>query len=128
MKRMTLLVSIVLLVMAAGQAAAQQQKDFMVYPSKGQNQQQTEMDKFECYSWAKQQTGFDPMATPTATSPPPPSSQASVGGGMVKGGAVGVLGGLAIGSLPGNAGKGAAIGAAAGEQVVFVVFGACLQQ
>lgn len=108
------LCAIVFLALPVGQAAAQQQQDFIIYPAKGQSQQQTEQDKFQCYEWAKQQTGFDPMAMPTASSPPPPDSQASTGGGMVKGGAAGALAGLAIGSLSGNAGEGAAIGAAAG--------------
>ena len=114
MKTWLIFLSVVLLALPAGQVAAQQQQDFIIYPAKGQSQQQTEQDKFQCYEWAKQQTGFDPMAMPTAGSPPPPASQASTGGGMVKGGAVGALGGLAIGSLSGHAGEGAAIGAAAG--------------
>lgn len=113
-RQFIILVSVAVLAMVAVPCLAQQQQDFIVYPAKGQSPQQTEQDKFECYSWAKQQTGFDPMAMPTATSAPPPDSQASTGGGMVKGGAVGALGGLAIGSLSGHAGEGAAIGAAAG--------------
>jgi hypothetical protein len=92
-----------------GQALAQQ--DFIVYPSQGQSQQKMEKDQFECHNWAKQQTGFDPRA---ASSSPPPDSQSSTTKGVVKGGAVGALGGLAIGSLSGNAGAGAAIGATAG--------------
>jgi len=115
MRRITLwMVSLVFLVMAGGPAMAQQQQDFIIYPSKGQSQQQTEQDKFQCYEWAKQQTGFDPMATPKTTSPPPPSAQGSTAGGAVKGGAVGALGGLSIGSIGGHAGEGAAIGAIAG--------------
>ncbi len=94
--------------------AAMQQGDFIIYPSQGQSAKKMEQDKFECYKWAKEQTGFDPMATPTATTPPPPGSQASVGGGLVKGGAVGALAGAGIGAIAGDAGKGAAIGAVAG--------------
>ena len=112
-RKMFIVLAVILVIAAAGKAAAQKQ-DFIVYPAKGQSQQQTEQDKFQCYEWAKQQTGFDPMAMPTATSAPPPDSQASTGAGMVRGGAGGALAGLAIGSLSGNAGKGAAIGAAAG--------------
>jgi predicted lipid-binding transport protein (Tim44 family) len=89
-------------------------QDLMVYPAKGQSSDQTEKDKFECYSWAKGQTGFDPMAMPTATRPAPQSSGASTAGGAVKGGAGGALGGLAIGAIAGNAKRGAAIGAASG--------------
>jgi predicted lipid-binding transport protein (Tim44 family) len=97
-----------------GHALAQQQGDFVIYPSQGQSAKKMEQDKFECYGWAKEQTGFDPMATPTATTPPPPASKSSVGGGMIKGGAVGALAGVGIGAIAGDAGKGAAIGAVAG--------------
>ena len=45
--------------------------DVFIYPNKGQSQKQQDKDKYECYGWAKQQTGFDPMAQPTATAPPP---------------------------------------------------------
>jgi hypothetical protein len=35
--------------------------EFVVYPAQGQSEEQTEQDKFTCYSWAEGQTGFDPM-------------------------------------------------------------------
>jgi len=84
----------------------------IIYPAKGQSADQTEKDKYECYRWAKGQTGFDPMQVPTATTPPPEQK-----GGLVKGAAVGAVAGLAIGAAAGNAGKGAAIGAASGGVV-----------
>jgi hypothetical protein len=82
----------------------------IIYPARGQSNQQTEQDKFECYSWAKQQTGFDPMQAQQA--PPPPKQGPT--GEVVKGAAVGAVGGVAIGAIAGDAGKGAAIGAAGG--------------
>jgi hypothetical protein len=85
--------------------------DLMIYPSKGQSQKQQEQDQSECYNWAKQKSGFDPMAAPTATAPPPDEGAPAR---PVRGAAVGALAGLAIGSLTGEAGAGAAIGAAAG--------------
>ena len=87
-------------------------QDLIVYPAKGQSQDQMEKDKFECYTWAKGQTGFDPMQMPTATSPPPQqeAQKGGVGRGAVRGGAVG----LAAGAIAGDPGKGAAIGAASG--------------
>jgi hypothetical protein len=87
-------------------------QDLIVYPAKGQSQDQMEKDKFECYTWAKGQTGFDPMKMPTASSPPPQqeAQKGGVGRGAVRGGAVG----LAAGAIAGDAGKGAAIGAASG--------------
>jgi hypothetical protein len=84
----------------------------MIYPAKGQNQDQMERDKFECYSWAKQQTGFDPMQVPTATTPPP--QQEAQQGGVLRGGARGAAVGVVAGAIAGDAGKGAAIGAASG--------------
>jgi len=100
-------------VLAADQASGQ---DLIVYPAKGQSQKQMEKDKFDCYSWAKQQSGFDPMQTPApAPAPPPPTGSAA--GGVVRGGAGGAALGAAVGGIAGGwsgAGKGAAIGALTG--------------
>ena len=87
--------------------------DFMIYPAKGQSAEQQKKDEFECYSWAKEQSGFDPMATYQTTSAPPEQQQtkASAGRGALGGAAAGaVIGGVASN----DAGKGAAIGAASG--------------
>ena len=90
-------------------------QDPIIYPAKGQSAEQMEKDKFECYSWARNQTGFDPMKVPTATSPPPQQeSGGSTAGGAVKGGLLGAGAGAAIGAIAGDAGKGAAIGAVGG--------------
>ena len=91
----------------AGPVLAQ---DVYIYATKGQGQQQQEKDKYECYNWARQQTGFDPMARPQATSPPPQQSSVGALGGAARGAAIGAVGG----AIGGDAGKGAAIGAAAG--------------
>ncbi len=82
------------------------------YPAKGQSPQQQSSDEGECFTWAKQKTGIDPMAVAGApTQAPGPA----VGGGQrVAGAAGGALGGLAIGAIAGDAGRGAAIGAVAG--------------
>lgn len=82
--------------------------ELYVYPAKGQSQEQMEKDKYTCHEWAKQQTGFDPMAASS------PSPTASSSGGVVKGAARGGLLGVAVGAIAGDAGKGAAIGAASG--------------
>ena len=77
-------------------------------------QRPLEKDQFECYSWAKEQTGFDPMQVPTATSPSPTrQAQRSTAGGAVRGGAGGGLLGAVVGAIAGGskwAKKGAAIG------------------
>jgi len=83
----------------------------IIYPAKGQSEQQMEKDKFDCYSWAKKQSGFDPMQAQQSQ----PSSSTS--GQVVKGAAVGAAGGAAIGAIAGNAGKGAAIGATSGALI-----------
>jgi hypothetical protein len=85
--------------------------DMMIYPSKGQSPKQQEQDQYECYDWAKQKSGFDPMAKPAATTPPPAEGTPAR---PFRGAAVGAVAGLAVGSLVGEAGTGAAIGAAAG--------------
>ena len=90
-------------------------QDLIVYPAKGQSQKQQEKDQYECYGWAKGQSGFDPMATPKATAPPP--AQEAPVGGVGRGAARGAVGGLAIGAIAGDAGKGAAIGAASGAMI-----------
>jgi hypothetical protein len=70
-----------------------------------------EKEKFECYTWAKQQTGFDPMQVPTASTPPP-QEQAGQGGAL-KGAAVGAGAGALI-KRKGSRSKGAVTGAVVG--------------
>lgn len=41
-------------------------QNWIVFPAQGQSQEQMERDKYDCYTWSKQQTGFDPMQ-PQAT-------------------------------------------------------------
>ena len=92
-------------------------QDLMIYPANGQSDDQMEKDKYECYTWAKGQTGFDPMQTPKASSPPPSQEKKSVGGAVAVGGALGAAGGAIIGGITGGSkrvGKGAAIGALSG--------------
>ena len=79
-----------------------------VYPAKGQSAEQIEKDKYQCYGWGKQQTGFDPMNPPAAS-----AGQANTGS-VVGGAAKGAAGGAVIGAIAGDAGKGAAIGEVTG--------------
>lgn len=82
-----------------------------VFPSKNQTKQKQKEDEFECYKWAMEQSGIDPLnlpkvqAAPVATGPD---------GSAVVGAAKGAAAGVAIGAIAGDAGKGAAIGAVAG--------------
>ena len=62
----------------AGQAGAQQ----FVYPAKGQSPQQQKSDEAACYTWAVQQTGFDPAKPPpqqAAATPPTTATGATPG-------------------------------------------------
>lgn len=112
-----LLIVLIILVFFTGSAFAQ---DFFVYPTKGQSLEQQKKDESECYQWAKQQTGFDPLQTPPQASAPPPQ-KGSKGPGMLEGAIIGGAGGAGIGALTSpsskrgsRAGKGALIGAGAG--------------
>src|SRR5436190_7567766 len=82
-----------------------------VFPAKNQSQQKQKEDEFECYKWAMEQSGIDPLNLPKVQAPPP---QTGPTGGAVKGSAKGAAAGVAIGAIAGDAGKGAAIGATAG--------------
>lgn len=84
----------------------------IVYPAKGQSSQQMAQDRFECHSWAVQQSGFDPSTGASASQPSQP--QGKKGRELLRGGARGAAAGAAIGAIAGDAGKGAAIGATAG--------------
>src|SRR5213078_5029564 len=60
-----------------GQAIA---ADLFVYPQKGQSPEQQNKDSYECYNWAKAQSGVDPGA------PPPPAQPGQRARGAVGGG------------------------------------------
>ena len=99
------------LILLSGAASAQ---ELVVFPAKGQSQEQMEKDKSDCYTWAKQQTGFDPMQPPQTAQAQPPQSQGP-SGDRVRGAARGAAIGAVVGEIANDdAGKGAAAGAAAG--------------
>jgi hypothetical protein len=86
--------------------------ELMIYPSGNQTPEQQEQDQFTCYRWAKDQSGFDPIAPPTVTEPPPQqqAKKGGVGRGLIRGAAIGVI----VGDSSSSAKKGAAAGAAIG--------------
>jgi hypothetical protein len=43
-----------------GQAQPSSSPDLVVYPNNGQSNEQQSKDRYECYHWASQQSGFDP--------------------------------------------------------------------
>jgi len=118
-KRMMVIITVVVFcVVAAGSSSVSAQQSLssslglVPYPSKGQTPEQQNQDEGECYGWAKQQTGIDPMAV--ANTPPPQSGPAVGGGQRVRGAARGALGGAAVGAIAGDTGEGAAVGAVVG--------------
>jgi len=87
------------------------------YPLQGQPPEQQDRDRYECYLWARRQTGFDPSV-------PPPAGRAPVkveavpppGYGVAAGAATGAVIGAAV-SHPWESVEGAAIGAVAGAMI-----------
>lgn len=82
-----------------------------VFPAKDQKPEQQASDEQACYSWAVEQSGVDPL---NMAATKPDSVAKGPDGSAVRGAARGAVAGVAIGAIAGNAGKGAAIGAAAG--------------
>ncbi len=79
-----------------------------VYPAKGQSPEQQKNDEAACYSWAVQQTGFDPAR------PPAPQAQTTATGTTPGAGLRGAARGAVVGEVVGgDAGAGAAAGAIA---------------
>lgn len=83
------------------------------YPQQGQSPEQQDRDRYECYTWAVRETGFDPSRHPISVEQrqaavPAPSGALTVGGAV----AGAVLGAAVAGH--GDAGAGAVIGGVAG--------------
>ena len=83
-----------------------------VYPAKGQTPEQQKADESACYSWAVQQSGYDPAKPPPATAAPPPPTTAT--GTAPGAGARGAARGAVVGEIVADdPGAGAAVGAVA---------------
>ena len=92
-------------------------QDLIVFPAKGQSQEQMEKDKSECFGWAKQETGFDPTQTQPPAQAAPAQSQGPQGA-RIKGAARGAAVGAVVGEIANDdAGQGAAAGAVGGAMV-----------
>ncbi len=105
---MIMRLSLLAMICGVCMAATSMADEFMIFPNADQSAEQQEEDKFACYSWAKGESGFDPMAPPTATAPPPEQGAQKGGAGR------GLVRGAAVGAIAGDAGKGAAAGMAVG--------------
>ncbi len=91
--------------------------DVYAYPTNGQTVDQQNRDRYDCFQWAIQQTGFDPSAPnipphdriQVVTGPPAVPPGAGVATGAVTGAVLG-----ALVSRPRDAGAGALVGAVLG--------------
>lgn len=100
---------ILLAAASAGQAA-----ELYVYPAQGQDADQQGRDEYECYAYAKQNTGFDPMARAGTSSGAPSSGSGSAVGGAAKGALVTGLATRAVTGSSKDAKKAARGGAVVG--------------
>ena len=82
-----------------------------VFPPDGKDATSQEADEMECFKWAKEQTGVDPLNPPEVQAE---QVEAGPDGSAVRGAAGGAAAGAAIGAIAGDAGEGAAIGAVVG--------------
>ena len=69
------------------------------YPAKSQNQQQQKTDEIDCYKWAMQQSGVDPLNIPKVAVEP---AKKGPTGAAVKGAAKGAAAGAAVGAVVGG--------------------------
>jgi hypothetical protein len=94
----------------------------VIYPAKGQSAKQQHQDRYECHTWARGQSGFDPTqpvpsGTPTQTAVASTSGTSS-SGAPVSGMAAGAMGGAAVAELTHHdAGRAAAAGAIGGAVI-----------
>lgn len=88
--------------------------EMFIYPKEGQSRERQDRDEFECYKWARERTGTNPMETAQAPAPPPESPSSVHDGSVLRSGARGAALGALGGAIAGDAGQGAKIGAAVG--------------
>jgi hypothetical protein len=98
----------VLLAFGAAHAQSTGATGMVIYPAKGQSAKQQDQDQYECYEWARGQTGFDPAQMSQQPAANPSNASTGSAAGMAKG----AMGGAAVAELADHsAGKGAAVGA-----------------
>ena len=86
-----------------------------IYPAKDQSTEQQSKDDYECFTFAKGQTGYDPMNPPQIEAQEPNQQP---GGSRLRGAARGAAAGAIIGEIADDdAGKGAAVGATLGTVI-----------
>ncbi len=105
----TLIACFALAIALFGLATVVQAHGLFIFPNDGQSQDQQDKDEFQCMRIARDQSGFNPMATPTATQARPETR-----GGAGRGAIGGALLGTAVGAVAGDTRRGALAGAAGG--------------
>lgn len=106
-----IIVSIGILVTFLFQNALAQ--DLIIYPSDGQSAEQQSTDEGECFVWARENSGFDPLSASSPDLVAAPVTDTQQRGSAVRGAARGaIVGGIIDGSD--GAKTGAAIGTLAG--------------
>ncbi len=115
MKKVTSYILILFLITILGAAAGYAQEP-IIFPAKGQSDEQMEQDKYACYSWAKKESSFDPMAVPTASAPPPKQKETKASAG--RGAVGGALVGAGLSKITGHSAKKGAVAGGAGGAVV----------
>ena len=98
---------------SAGEAVAKKVGVY-VFPTTDQTPEQQAKDQSDCYTWAVQQSGYDPINPTKVQAKEVPKGP---DGAAVVGSAGGAAVGVAIGAIAGDAGKGAAIGAVSGAVI-----------
>src|SRR5215831_14465264 len=117
---------------APAQDSLSQSLGVYAFPAKQQTKEVQGKDEYDCYQWAKQNSGIDPLK------PAQPAQQQQAPqkrGGAVRGAAKGAVVGTAVGAISGDTGKAAAQQqqqqaqqAAANTKNEFnKAFGACLE-
>ena len=95
-------------ILSAGSLAAGQ----VVYPAKGQSAEQQKSDEAACYTWAVEQSGYDPAAPPPL---PAASAEPTQPSGPTGARARGALAGAVVGEIAdGDVGEAALAGAVVG--------------
>ena len=116
MKNLKVLLTLVIIVFASNTSQAQdggisKSLGLYVFPSNNQDKATQEADEMDCFNWAKEQSGYDPI---NPTKYVGEEVDTSLDGSAVKGAARGAAAGAAIGAIAGDTGEGAAIGAVVG--------------
>jgi hypothetical protein len=112
MQTMTYAQRVSALLIAGVFGAASVSAQTFVYPAKGQSPEQQKKDEGECYTWAVDQSKYDPAnpPQPAAAAKPTTTATGTQPGAGVRGAARGAVVGEVVGD---DAGAGAAAGAAA---------------